>query len=70
MRREICKSGRTEIYALWFMTLRFVIYSSSKIYCPRRDFAQKAKFRGGSLVSRAYIKKKYLQLRYTVIQSI
>ena len=25
--------------------------------CPRRDFAFKAKFRGGTLVTRAYIKK-------------
>ena len=25
--------------------------------CPRRDFAQKAKFRGGTLVTRAYIKE-------------
>ena len=24
-------------------------------YCPRRDFAQKAKSRGGTLVTRAYI---------------
>ena len=28
-----------------------------KFYCPRRDFAQKAKFRGGTLVTRAYIKE-------------
>ena len=27
------------------------------IYCPRRDFAQKLKFRGGTLVTRAYIKE-------------
>ena len=26
-------------------------------YCPRRDFAQKAKSRGGTLVTRAYIKE-------------
>ena len=25
-------------------------------YCPRRDFTQKAKSRGGTLVTRAYIK--------------
>ena len=29
----------------------------SKIYCLRRDFAQKAKSRGGTLVTRAYIKE-------------
>ena len=28
-----------------------------KHYCPRRDFAQKAKSRGGTLVTRAYIKE-------------
>ena len=27
------------------------------IYCPRRDFAQKLKSRGGTLVTRAYIKE-------------
>ena len=26
-------------------------------YCPRRDFAQKTKSRGGTLVTRAYIKE-------------
>ena len=26
-------------------------------YCPRRDFAQKAKSRGGTLVTRTYIKE-------------
>ena len=26
-------------------------------HCPRRDFAQKAKSRGGTLVTRAYIKE-------------
>ena len=36
--------------------------SSSRLFrlsrsCPRRDFAQKAKFRGGTLVTRAYIKE-------------
>ena len=33
-------------------------YSSIPIICcPRRDFAQKAKSRGGTLVTRAYIKE-------------
>ena len=27
------------------------------LYCPRRDFAQKAKSRKGTLVTRAYIKE-------------
>ena len=30
---------------------------SFKINCPRRDFAQKTKSRGGTLVTRAYIKE-------------
>ena len=40
-------------------------------YCPRRDFAQKAKSRSRrhSSNSRVYY-GKYLQLKYTVIQSI
>ena len=37
-----------------------------KYDCPRSDFAQKAKSRGGTVVTRAYIKKRYLQLKYTV----
>ena len=38
-------------------------------YCPCRDFAQKAKSQGGTLVARAYsnlINNKYFQLKYTV----
>ena len=35
-------------------SLVFGIFCS---YCPRRDFAQKAKSRGGSLVTRTYIKE-------------
>ena len=31
--------------------------NSTNINCPRRDFAQKAKSRGGTLVTRAYIKE-------------
>ena len=31
--------------------------SKTKHNCPRKDFAQKAKFRGGTLVTRAYIKE-------------
>ena len=35
-------------------------YSSIPIICcPRRDFAQKAKSRGGTLVTRAYIRKVF-----------
>ena len=30
--------------------------------CPRRDFAQKAKSRGGTLVARAYIKESTYSL--------
>ena len=29
----------------------------SRVNCPRRDFAQKAKSRGGTLVTRVYIKE-------------
>ena len=35
-------------------------------YCPHRDFAQKGKSRGGTLVTHAYYEEKYLQLIYTV----
>ena len=48
---------------------RFVnscLVNSPSVYCPRRDFAQKTKSRGGTLVTRAYFLKKYLQLKYTV----
>ena len=33
---------------------------------PRRDFAQKAKSQGGTVVTRSYIIERYLQLKYTV----
>ena len=46
--------------------IRVKLYATAYYYCPRRDFAQKAKSRGGNLVARAYIKGKYLQLKYTV----
>ena len=32
------------------------------VFCPRRDFAQKAKSRGGILVTRAYIKESTYRL--------
>ena len=35
------------------LALLFIDHGS----CPRRDFAQKAKSRGGTLVTRAYIKE-------------
>ena len=38
------------IYA--YFTFYLVLY-----FCPSRDFAQKAKFRGGTLVTRVYIKE-------------
>ena len=36
---------------------RSALEKDSGCCCPRRDFAQKAKFRGGILVTRAYIKE-------------
>ena len=48
------------------MILNFL--SPSPNYCPHRDFPKKAKFRGGALVTRAYIKEiTYIKiLKYTV----
>ena len=37
-----------------------------KMIAPRRDFAQKAKSQGGTVVTRSYIIERYLQLKYTV----
>ena len=34
-----------------------IVSATAYYYCPRRDFAQKAKSRGGTLVTRAYIKE-------------
>ena len=45
-------------------------YESEIADCPRRDFAQKAKSRGGTLATRACIKESTYTLKYTVIQSI
>ena len=59
-------------FPLQFKTVLTQILNKIKltINCPRRDFAQKAKSLGGTLVTRAYIKGKYLELKYTVIPSI
>ena len=40
------------IYIFYYYYYYYYYY-----YCPRRDFAQKAKSRGGTLVTRAYIKE-------------
>ena len=40
-----------------FVVLPCIYFIIIFYYCPRRDFAQKAKSRGGTLVTRAYIKE-------------
>ena len=40
-----------------FVILPCIYFIIFFYYCPRRDFAQKAKSRGGTLVTRAYIKE-------------
>ena len=37
--------------------LSFILFLQTNVYCPRRDIAQKAKFRGATVVARAYIKE-------------
>ena len=49
--RGLNKSIKRRRLFRWLHLNRFDI-----IFCPRRDFAQKAKSRGGTLVTRAYIK--------------
>ena len=39
------------------LVIFFTEISAIGFYCPRRDFAQKAKSRGGTLVTRASIKE-------------
>ena len=53
-------SPRKAFFPMFDYSLRIVEYSSMLLiidYCPRRDFAQQAKSRGGTLVTRAYIKE-------------
>ena len=43
------------------------MYKRMRYCCPLRDFAQKAKFQGGTLVTHMYIKEStYRLLTYTV----
>ena len=39
------------------MSLGWLVKERNTFYCPRRDFAQKAKSLGGILVTRPYIKE-------------
>ena len=53
-------SPRKAFFPMFDYSLRIAEYSWMLLmidYCPRRDFAQKAKSRGGTLVTRAFIKE-------------
>ena len=53
-------SPRKAFFPMFDYSLRIAEYSSMLLiidYCPRRDFAQHAKSRGGTLVTRAFIKE-------------
>ena len=54
--KTVC--NRRAFISLVFIYIRTTTrFSFAMIYCPRRGFAQKAKSRGGTLVTRAYIKE-------------
>ena len=77
--RGILYEQGINIYRIVLLLLSTVVLAPHRLfrqriiirgYCSRRDFAQKAKCRGGTLVTRSYIKESTLQLKYTHSQTV